>query len=74
LGLQNLNEGSVYPVLIRLQKKGLIESESKKSPLGPKRKYFSLTDTGEEYLVEFKKIWFDLSGVVSSIMKGGSYE
>jgi len=69
-GLRSLNEGSVYPVLIRLQKKGLLESQSKSSPLGPKRKYFLLTEDGKDYLESFKVVWSDLSGVVSSIMKG----
>jgi len=72
-GLKSLNEGSVYPVLIRLQKKGLLYSESKASPLGPKRKYFFLTDEGQVYLEAFKEVWKDLSGVVTTIMKGETY-
>lgn len=74
MGLPNLNEGSVYPVLIRLQKKGLVASESKKSPLGPKRKYFSLTEEGKAYLASFKTIWFELSEVISQLMKGEKHE
>ncbi|MCH4886114.1 PadR family transcriptional regulator [Acidaminobacter sp. JC074] len=74
MGLPDLNEGSVYPVLIRLQKKGLLRSESKKSPLGPKRKYFNLTDSGHDYLKDFKEAWFDISNSVTSIMEGGSHE
>lgn len=72
-GLKSLNEGSVYPVLIRLQKKGLLKSQSKASPLGPKRKYFTLTPLGLEALNEFISIWEDLSGVVSTIMKGENH-
>ena len=74
MGFESLNEGSVYPVLIRLQKKGLLNSESKKSPLGPKRKYFYLTDVGRNYLAEFKTAWLDISSTVNSIMKGGQHE
>ncbi|SHI50039.1 transcriptional regulator, PadR family [Dethiosulfatibacter aminovorans DSM 17477] len=70
-GFKDLNEGSVYPVLIRLEKKGYIVSESKKSPLGPKRKYFTITDEGRGFLKSFKAVWKDISKVVDNIMKGG---
>ena len=69
-GFKELNEGSVYPVLIRLENKGYILSETKKSPLGPKRKYFRITNLGKEYIKEFKVLWSDISNVVSGIMGG----
>lgn len=71
MGFDSLNEGSVYPVLIRLSKKGYVASELKTSSLGPKRKYFRITEGGEEFLESFKTTWFDISGVVNTIMKGG---
>ena len=71
MGFDNLNEGSVYPVLMRLSKKGLVETEMKKSTLGPKRKYFQISEEGKEYLETFKTAWFDISSVVNTIMKGG---
>ena len=70
-GFENLNEGSVYPVLIRLSKKGLVETELKASTLGPKRKYFRISEKGEQYLTSFREVWFDISSVVNIIMKGG---
>lgn len=70
MGLSQVNEGSVYPVLIRLHKKGLLKSESKKSPLGPKRKYFNLTQEGIQYLASFEDMWLDISSSVHKIMKG----
>ena len=74
LGLENIDEGSVYPVLIRLQKKGCLSSQSKKSPLGPKRKYFSLTSDGEDYLKAFNTTWHQLSSVINNILKGATDE
>lgn len=68
-GFKELNEGSVYPVLIRLEKKKFIRSESKKSPLGPKRKYFTITDDGKEYLLSFKDLWNDVQHTVNKIME-----
>ncbi|WP_443659907.1 helix-turn-helix transcriptional regulator [Clostridium algidicarnis] len=34
---------TIYPLLLRLEKKNLINSEFRPSPLGPSRKYYSLT-------------------------------
>ena len=70
-GFTNVNEGSVYPVLIRLQKKNLVTSETKTSPLGPKRKYFLISEEGKLFLNSFKKEWQDISGIVTTILKGG---
>lgn len=71
-GFLELNEGSVYPVLIRLEKKGLVKTEIKKSSLGPRRKYFRITSEGEAYLVSFTKLWGEISNMVDKILKGGA--
>ena len=51
-GFEDVKEGSIYPLLVRLEKKGMISSELRPSPLGPKRKYYSLTDDGQAYWTE----------------------
>lgn len=56
-GFTDSKEGTLYPILLRLEKKQLIKATFKPSPLGPKRKYYHLTDAGVEYLAEFKQIW-----------------
>ncbi|GAA0180137.1 PadR family transcriptional regulator [Clostridium sediminicola] len=71
-GFYDLNEGSVYPVLIRLEKKGLVDTETKKSSLGPRRKYFKITLEGEKYLESFTEIWSEISHNVHNILKGGA--
>lgn len=53
-GFENLLEGTLYPVLTRLEKKGLIYCRKAKSPFGPIRKYYSITDNGKIDLDEFK--------------------
>lgn len=68
-GFTDLNEGSVYPVLMRLEKKGLINSVSKKSPKGPRRKYFSITIEGSQFLNEFNTLWQDVSTTVNQILE-----
>jgi PadR family transcriptional regulator PadR len=70
-GFRDLNEGSVYPSLMRLEKKGLISFETKKSAIGPSRRYFRLTAQGEAYLSDFSSLWTEISTAVGNIMKGG---
>ncbi|MBO8161874.1 MAG: PadR family transcriptional regulator [Thermosipho sp. (in: Bacteria)] len=69
-GFKDLNEGTVYPILIRLEKKKLIYSVKKASRLGPKRKYFYLTDNGKEYLKNFIKEWTEMRGIIDRILEG----
>ena len=54
-GFDNLGEGTLYPVLTRLDKNGYISCRKAKSPLGPIRKYYSITQEGMEYLKQFKE-------------------
>ena len=67
--LEEVKEGSIYPLLVRLEKKGMISSELRPSPLGPKRKYYSLTAEGEAYLQEFIKCWTEVQLSVNRILK-----
>lgn len=53
----SVSEGSIYPVLVRLQREKLIRGEMKKSPNGPNRKYYFLTEKGAEVLEEFRTNW-----------------
>lgn len=65
----SVSEGSIYPVLLRLQKDKLIQGELTKSPSGPNRKYYSLTDKGVEALEDFKINWEGIKNPVDSILK-----
>ena len=49
-GFTDAKEGTLYPLLLRLEKKKLIQGVFKESPLGPKRKYYTLTQDGEMYV------------------------
>lgn len=70
-GMDAVSEGSIYPVLLRLQKEGLIQGKMKKSDSGPNRKYYTLTGAGENALEQFRGEWKKLSTSVDSIFKGG---
>jgi len=68
LGFEQINEGSVYPILIRLEKKELLYSIMKKSPFGPMRKYYYLTKSGEQELKEFIISWEEIKKNVDSVL------
>ena len=67
-GFDDLAEGTLYPLLIRLEKNGLLSSITRDSPLGPKRKYYSLTNLGKEELKEFRSSWSKISNSVNKVM------
>lgn len=67
-----VNEATVYPILLRLQGKGLLVAERRPSPLGPDRKYYMLTEGGEDALREFSSSWNELNVLVNKVLEGRS--
>ena len=67
-GFEDLSEGTIYPLLIRLEKKKLICSNYKSSPLGPSRKYFLITQLGIDMLNSFEEHWKSISKAVNKIL------
>lgn len=67
-GFDDIREGTIYPLLVRLEKKELISSEVRPSPLGPSRKYYSITPEGKKMLDSFLVCWESVSKVVKRIM------
>ena len=61
-------EGTIYPLLTRLKNAGLLSYNWRESTSGPPRKYFQLTEKGEEFLIELKKSWDELVIGVESIL------
>lgn len=68
-GFIDAKEGTLYPLLLRLEKKNLITAIFKPSPLGPKRKYYYLTESGKEYVNNFYDIWKEIAETVEDIFK-----
>ena len=58
-------EGTLYPLLNRLKKDGLLLYEWQESIQGPSRKYYSLTQEGREALDQMDRNWNELSRTVS---------
>lgn len=61
LGFDGVVDGTVYTILVRLEKSKLINSVKKPSEIGPPRKFYSLTSLGEEELELFWKKWTFIS-------------
>lgn len=68
-GFDDMVEGTLYPLLLRLEKNELIKTEKGESKEGRPRKYFYLTSKGEEYLSNFEIYWDKLSRDVNKIIK-----
>lgn len=68
LGLGDLNEGTVYPALSRLEGRGLLGSRLVPSASGPARKYYEITPAGAEELARGVAAWEFLAGTVHSVL------
>jgi PadR family transcriptional regulator PadR len=51
------SEGTIYPLLSRLRRDGLVESSWQESPTGPPRRYYRLTESGRTALEGFRREW-----------------
>lgn len=73
-GFDNLLEGTLYPVLTRLEKKELIVCRKAKSPFGPIRKYYSITESGQTYFEEFKNSYEKIQTAAAKILSRAEEE
>lgn len=67
LGFTDVVDGTVYTILVRLEKNKLVEVTKKPSDMGPPRKFFTLNDAGHEELREFWKRWGFVSSKLSEL-------
>jgi len=65
-GFETLAEGTVYPVLTRLKKDGLVTAEWVAEDTGPPRKYYTTTALGARVLGEMKRIWARMGDVLDA--------
>ena len=57
LGFTDVVEGTVYTILVRLEKNKLVDIEKKPSDMGPPRKFFTLNGAGRDELRKFWEKW-----------------
>lgn len=64
-----INQGSLYPALYRLEEQKLIDAEWGISPEGRKAKFYKLTTKGREHLAIERASWKAFAGAVEAIME-----
>ena len=65
-----VTDGTLYPLLNRLQKAELLQYRWEESDSGPPRKYYALTEQGMSYLEQLDSAWMDITESVESIRRG----
>lgn len=68
-GINEVSEGTIYPLLLRLERNGVLNSVKKESPLGPKRKYYSLSELGKQELKSFYENWKELRDGIDKMFR-----
>jgi DNA-binding PadR family transcriptional regulator len=67
LGFTDVVEGTVYTILVRLEKNKLVDIEKKPSEMGPQRKFFVLNDAGRKELQVFWGKWEFVSSKINEL-------
>jgi len=63
-----MGEGTIYPLMRRMQADGLVETYLVESSAGPSRKYYRLTSAGHASFVAQKEAWRSFAGAMQSIL------
>jgi PadR family transcriptional regulator PadR len=70
-GFSDIAEGTVYALLVRVEKRDLVDVEKVPSEKGPPRKVYSLNTAGQEYLNEFWRTWSFLAERLEQLREKG---
>lgn len=73
-GFGHIAEGTVYPLLLRLEKSGLVQARFVEASAGPRRKYYALTDQGREELAAFRTSFRAMTAAVERLPGFGEEE
>ena len=69
-GFGEISEGTIYPIILRLNKSKQLNGVLRKSKIGPQRKYYRLTQEGKLALKEFEKNWIELQLAIQGLFSG----
>ncbi|MCP9333335.1 PadR family transcriptional regulator [Lentilactobacillus hilgardii] len=67
-GFADIPKGTIYPLLMNMEKKGLIIGKTQPSKEGPQRKYYYITDVGKQARKHFLTQWGTLSTGVNDLI------
>ncbi|MBU3089957.1 PadR family transcriptional regulator [Clostridium gasigenes] len=73
LGFSDVVDGTVYTILVRLEKNKLVETTKKPSDMGPPRKFFALNDAGHEALSKFWEKWGFVAAKINQLKEERNY-
>ena len=65
-----ISEGTIYPILRRLNQEGYFTTYLQESQEGPPRKYYKLTDLGRKTKDDLVQEWLEMVNGVDNILKG----
>jgi PadR family transcriptional regulator PadR len=68
LGFDAVSYGTVYPLVTRLRRQGLLEQASVASPIGPNRKVLAITASGRASLAQWRTSWEETTAVAARVM------
>jgi PadR family transcriptional regulator, regulatory protein PadR len=68
--LLHLNQGTLYPALLRLEQKGWISSKWGTSDNNRRARYYSLTRSGKKQLVREAESWERMAGMIARLLQG----
>ena len=71
LGFADVIDGTVYTILLRLERNGLVHVTKRPSEVGPPRKFYSLNDAGRQELATFWAKWQYVSSRIDRLKEGG---
>lgn len=70
-GVLEFGQGTIYPLLYKLEDKGWVSSERKPTPGGKERRYYSITDSGRKELELSKQTWEETSLAIGKVLGAG---
>jgi PadR family transcriptional regulator, regulatory protein PadR len=69
-GFDGIGYGTVYPLLTRMRRLGLVADEPETSPAGPPRKVYAITQQGRARLRAWSQQWTRFTGTVDAALDG----
>jgi PadR family transcriptional regulator PadR len=60
-------EGTLYPLLSKMRREGLVDYEWRESDAGPPRKYYGLTAKGRAHLADLDEYWKTINATISQL-------
>ena len=67
-GAFSLNQGTLYPALVRLEQKGCIKGDWRKTENNRDAKYYAITKAGERMLVKEAERWHRFTGLIDKLL------